>query len=227
MDNAKPNPVIRLLPSLTDVAFVMPVLFLFFRMSGTGYLLGDGDTGWHIRTGDWILQNRQVPSHDLFSYTKPGEPWFAWEWLWDVIFAWLHQHFGMGAVVLGSLLVICLTSAILFRLARNRSGNVLVAIAVTIVATAASTIHWLARPHLFTLFFVVIFCVLLERAREGRTRALLVLPPLTVLWTNLHGGGRLRGCEPGQSVHLQTACAHIPLPDSRLSHAVHYRVSVA
>ncbi len=48
--------------------------------------------------------------------------------------------------------------------------------------------HWLARPHLFTLLFIVIFLALLERAREGRTRMLLFLPPLTILWTNLHGG---------------------------------------
>ncbi|HSB14663.1 MAG TPA: hypothetical protein VLE22_09400 [Bryobacteraceae bacterium] len=188
MSENKPNPVIRVLPSLTDVAFVMPVLFLFLRMQGADYLLGDGDTGWHIRTGDWILQNWSVPYRDMFSYTKPGQPWFAWEWLWDVVFAWLHQHLGMGAVLLGSLLVICLTSAMLFRLVRRMSGNVLLAIVTTFIATAASSIHWLARPHLFTLLFVVIFCMVLERAREGRTRILAILPFLTVIWTNLHGG---------------------------------------
>jgi hypothetical protein len=47
--------------------------------------------------------------------------------------------------------------------------------------------HWLARPHLVTLLFVVVFWALLERAREGRTRLLFFLPLLTALWTNIHG----------------------------------------
>ena len=38
------------------------------------------------------------------------------------------------------------------------------------VAGAASSIHWLARPHLFTLLFLVVFYAVLERVREGRTR---------------------------------------------------------
>ena len=59
-------------------------------------MLGDGDTGWHIRTGEWILAHGQVPRQDMFSFTKPGEPWFAWEWLWDVAAAWAFIALGTG-----------------------------------------------------------------------------------------------------------------------------------
>ena len=59
----------RLMPSMTDMAFLMPILFLFARMDGVKTLLADGDTGWHIRTGQWILSHRQVPFHDIFSFT--------------------------------------------------------------------------------------------------------------------------------------------------------------
>ena len=188
MTSLKPNPVARFLPSLTDVAFLLPLAFLFLRLTGGRYLLGDGDTGWHVRTGEWILQNGRVPDKDLFSYTKAEQPWYAWEWLWDVLFAWLHRHGGMAAVLVASMLVICFTSALLFRLVRRNCPNVLLAFAVTLAATAGSAMHWLARPHLFTLLFVVVFLSLLERVREGRTRLLCFLPMLTVLWTNLHGG---------------------------------------
>jgi hypothetical protein len=183
------NPLIRILPSIADFAFLMPLVFLFSGLHGARTLLSDGDTGWHVRTGEWILSHGRVPHHDLFSYTRTDQPWFAWEWLWDVIFGWLHQHWGMGAVVAGSLLLICLASGLLFRVASRKCGNPIVAIAVTFLAVAASSIHFLARPHLVTLLFTVLFYALLERVREGnRTRLLLWLPPLTVLWTNLHGG---------------------------------------
>ena len=180
--------VARFLPSLTDVAFLMPLMFLYIKLAGSRSLLGDGDTGWHIRTGEWILANHAVPHTDIFSYSRPGAPWFAWEWLWDVLFALLHQQWGMPAVVLASSLVLCVTSALLFRLVRRACDNGLVAIAVTLLATGGCAIHWLARPHLFTLLFFTITLHLVARAAEGRIRLLYWLPPMTLLWTNLHGG---------------------------------------
>jgi hypothetical protein len=123
---------------------------------GARFLLGDGDTGWHIRTGEWILANGRVPDRDIFSFTKAGETWYAWEWLWDVIFGWLHQQWGMAAVVLGSLLILCVCARMLYGMVRERCGDSLIAIAVTFLALAASSIHWLARPHLFTLLFVLV-----------------------------------------------------------------------
>ena len=99
MSTAKPSPVIRLMPSLTDLAFLLPVVFHLMTDRGINRLLGDGDTGWHLRTGEWIMANGAVPSVDMFAYTRSGEPWFAWEWGWDLAFGWLHREFGMPAVV--------------------------------------------------------------------------------------------------------------------------------
>jgi len=188
MSKQTTSPVLGCLPSLTDVAFIVPILLVFLRLGGTKHLLLDADTGWHLITGQWILANGRVPHQDIFSFTKAGEPWFAWEWLWDVIFGWLHQHLGMVAVVMASMMVISLTFALLYRLARRKCPNVLIAFGVTFLAMAASSIHWLARPHLFTVLFVVVFYGLLERALEGNRRVLWLLPGLTLVWTNLHGG---------------------------------------
>lgn len=187
MNAARPSPLLRLFPSLTDVAFLLPVFFLFFTMGGAGRLL-EGDTGWHIRTGEWILAHGRVPDRDFFSFTKAGEPWFAWEWLWDLCFAWLHTRWGMQAVVLVSLALICLTSALLYRLVLRKAGNPLLAIAFTWLAVAASSLHWWARPHLFTMLFTVVFYGVLDRHYEGARSRLWLLPLLMVVWTNLHGG---------------------------------------
>jgi hypothetical protein len=192
MQAARTQFAVRLLPSLTDLAFLMPVVFLFGRMDGARTLLGDCDTGWHIRTGEWILANHQAPAHDIFSFSRPGQPWFAWEWLSDVLLARLNYLGGLQAVVLFSTLIIAATFAGLFLLVR-RKANPVIAIAVTIIAAASSSIHWLARPHLFTLLFLVLFYAALEQVQEGRTRIagipiLAALPAITILWTNLHGG---------------------------------------
>ncbi len=185
---AQPHSVLRLFPSLRDAAWLMPVLFLFLKLEGIGFLLGDGDTGWHLRTGEWILRNGRVPAADLFSFTRAGEPWFAWEWLWDLCFGWLHLNFGMGAVLAASLALICCCAYLIYRESARRSGNYFLAFAVTFLAAAGSAIHWLARPHLVSLVFTAASVIVLNRAAEGSLRRLLWLPLLTLLWVNFHGG---------------------------------------
>src|SRR5271157_3494620 len=123
----------KLWPSFADLAFVMPMVFLFGRMHGTGTLLLDGDTGWHIRTGQWIAAHHGVPLRDIFSFTKAGDPWYAWEWLSDLVFAWLNGFGGLRGVVLFSVFLLALTFALLFRLVRAHS-NAIVAILITVLA---------------------------------------------------------------------------------------------
>ena len=188
MEQTKTHPVLRLAPSLSDIAFILPFLFVFTKLGGAKALL-EGDTGWHVRAGEWMLANGRVPDKDLFSFTRPDAPWFAWEWLWDVCFAWLHQRWGMGMVVAVSLILISLVMLVLFRRVLRECGNPLIAIAITWLAAAASSIHWLARPHVVTFFFVLVFAGILEQARRERSyKRFALLPLLTIVWTNLHGG---------------------------------------
>jgi hypothetical protein len=199
-DGVKPadrvNPIVRVLPSLTDVTVILTLVFLFTCMGGTKSLLGDGDTGWHIRTGQWILTHGRVPHSDIFSYTMPGQPWYAWEWLWDVAFAAIYNRVGLGGVVVASIAILCAICVMMFRLVRRKCGNVLIAFVISSTAMAGSSLHWLARPHLFTLLFGILYYSMLERVKDaldaggfarGR-RLLYLLPALMVLWTNLHGG---------------------------------------
>src|SRR6185503_10789405 len=113
-------------------------------------LLSDGDTGWHIRLGEYILETHHLPARDLFSYSKPGAEWFAWEWGSDVLLALAHRAGGLAGVVLLAAMLIAATSAVLFQFLMWQRSNVLVAVLVTLATASASTLHWLARPHLFT-----------------------------------------------------------------------------
>lgn len=185
---SKSNFLLRFFPSLGDLAFLMPLLVLFAVMQGTEALLGDGDPGWHIRTGEWILQNHRVPFTDMFSFTQAGKPWFAWEWLWDVTFGFIHQTAGMGVVLLISMAIIGTTMLLLFRQTSRLCGNPVLAIGLTVLACGSASIHFLARPHLFTLLLTAVFMILLE-SRRGRGQTIYwVFPALELLWVNLHGG---------------------------------------
>ena len=86
-----------------------------------------------------------------------------------MVFAGLNALGGLQAVVIFAILMLSVTFTALYLLVRRKS-NPVVAILITMVAAAASSIHWLARPHLFTLLFLVLFYAALEQVREGRTR---------------------------------------------------------
>ncbi len=186
-ERTRPSWLLRFFPSLTDFAFLIPIIILFTILQGTRTLLSDGDTGWHIRAGDWILQHHQVPSRDLFSFTMPHREWFAWEWGWDVLFSFIHTRWGLSGVALGNILLLGCSGVLLYRLVRRQAKNDVLALMVTSIAMLGSSVHWLARPHLLSWIFVLIFLHLIARAEEGDARLLWWTPLLTALWVNLHG----------------------------------------
>jgi hypothetical protein len=157
-------------------------------LTGPTRLLSDGDTGWHIRTGDWILQHHRVPTADFFSFTMPRHAWFAWEWGWDTMFAAIHRASGLAGVAFLNVFLISLSAALVFRLIRRYSDNDVLAFAFMMLAVCGSMIHWLARPHMISWIFALWFAHLIRSAEEGKRRALFYAPVLMVLWTNLHGG---------------------------------------
>jgi hypothetical protein len=177
----------RLMPCLTDIAFILPAAFLFLKLGGTETIFSDGDTGWHIRTGEWILAHGAVPRHDLFSYTKPGEPWFAWEWAWDILFALIHGTWGLAGVGFATVLILGAVSVLLYKLVLDACGNDVLSFALTAVALCGSSIHWLARPHLFSWLFLLVYLHLLPLAQRGSNVAFAALPILMVFWVNIHG----------------------------------------
>ncbi len=179
----------RLAPSLSDFLFVFFLAWPFLLHSpGWSVLLEDGDTGWHIRAGEIILDQRAVPRSDPFSFSKPGAGWFAWEWLADALMAVLHRAFGLKGIVLAAGVTVALFGTLLLRFMLWRGASPLIALPVTLLCFGASSVHYLARPHLFTLIFLVAALWLIEEDRRAPTCAVWLLVPLTGLWANLHGG---------------------------------------
>jgi len=105
------------LPSIGQFLFLVVFLVLTFSPAGKN-MLADADTGYHIRAGDYILETRTVPKHDIFSYHSPPLPWTAHEWLSEVVMAVLHRISGLTGVVIFFSLLISLTYALLFRYMR-------------------------------------------------------------------------------------------------------------
>lgn len=181
-------PSVRL--SLSDVVFAALLLWLlaFTWAGGSPSLLHDACTGVHIRTGEYILDHRTIPAADIFSFSRSGQPWFAWEWLTDVGTALLFRAAGLKAVVLAAAVIIAFTFWLSLKHAVAAGANPLIAIAVLHVGIGASSHHFLARPHILTLLFFALSWRWLDRDHLRPTRAVWLMLPLTALWVNFHGG---------------------------------------
>ena len=175
-------------PSIADVLF----LALFWALLAGGLSsrpLADADIGWHIRTGQQILDTKSIPHVDPFSSSMEGQEWYAWEWLYDLAVGVLDRAFGLNGVVWLCAVIIATTFACVFRTTIFRGTNLYIAMLLTLLAISASTIHFFARPHIVSWLFVWFFFLSLDRWERGATRKTLYwLPALMVLWANLHGG---------------------------------------
>jgi hypothetical protein len=193
------SPALRfLLPSVRDIIFI----FLFWSLLAgplSNRPLADPDIGWHIRTGELIRATHSLPRTDPFSSTMQGQPWFAWEWLYDILLGILHRACGLNGVVwLCALLVAAIFVLLLSQLLQRGTGQLL-AIVLMLLALAASTIHLYARPHIVSWLFSPLWFVALEhweswerweRGEQGSVPRWIpwFFPASMLLWVNLHGG---------------------------------------
>ncbi|MGA7828424.1 MAG: hypothetical protein WCA04_12220 [Geobacteraceae bacterium] len=174
------------LPSIENMLFL--TIFVYLSINKGMGLLGDCDTGYHIRAGEWILSHLSVPHHDMFSFRTPPLPWTAHEWLSEIIMALIHSAFGLTGLSVFFAGILALVSLLLFRMLKKEGNNILVAVFLVLLATISSQIHWLARPHVFSFLLFLLWYWILEEYRQHGTNRLYLLPPIMLLWVNLHGG---------------------------------------
>lgn len=175
----------RPLKILPDVAGAYSlILFIGFVLFAGEKALGDGDTLWHIKFGELILQRRELITYDIFSHTAAGKSWTSHEWLAEIIMALVHQLAGLPGVVIFYFLIAALSFWLLFKVAEQCGAGEWLAIVAVSLALAMSMTHLLARPHIFSWLFGLVTLYLLLKGGKS----LYLLPLLMIPWTNLHGG---------------------------------------
>lgn len=165
---------------------LIPVLALYCYGLMRLKNLGDGDTGWHIAAGKWIMAHRAVPNTDIFSYTAVGKAWTAHEWLADVLMGMAHDLAGWsGVLMLYALAMAALGLAMTVYLRRWLEPKVAALVLAGVLAGLMTFL--LARPHVTAWPVLAAWTVVLLRAREEDRAPPLWAALLVTLWANLHG----------------------------------------
>jgi hypothetical protein len=174
------------IPSIADIFFIS--LFLLLSFSAGKDLLGDVDTGYHIRAGEYIIDTFSIPRNDIFSFLSPPLPWTAHEWLSEVVMAIIYRALGLTGVVLFFSFIISMVYYLLYKIIKTNEDNLILTVFILLLILISSQIHWLARPHIFSLVLILVWYFMLDLYQYKQRNYLYLLPPLMLLWVNLHGG---------------------------------------
>ena len=137
------------------------------------------------------MRHAHVPTVDIFSYTHPAASWVAYEWLSDLSMATLENAGDLNLVAVGSGGLIAFLFLMLYEQIRENRCHFLLAFLLCLVGALASSVHWLARPHLFTLLGCYCVATILEKHYRGTifgTRFFLSVALLMIVWVNCHPG---------------------------------------
>lgn len=172
-------------PSIAGIIFIL--LLFTLALSTPSTLLLDCDTGMHIKAGEYILDHLSIPKHDIFSTAPEPLPYIAYEWLSQVIMALIHQASGLTGIAVFFSFLIAFTYYLFFRILKKENGNIVVTVVVALLVISASSVHWLARPHMFSILLFIIWYCILDLYQYKNKNFLFILPLTMILWVNLHG----------------------------------------
>lgn len=178
------------LPSLGVMLWLALFVGLTCSPWRTTLISGDGDAALHWKLGDWMIEHQAVLRVDSFSHTRPDTPVVTKEWLAAILWGTAGDALGWNGLVLLAALLIATTLYLLQRQLEAEGSDTLTATLLTLLAAYACSMHWLARPLLFTHVLTVVFNWQLRAFQRGRVPARMLfacLVPLMALWANLHG----------------------------------------
>ena len=145
----------------------------------------DTDMWWHLRSGQYIVETRALPLTDPFSHTRSGQPWINHGWLAQIV---LYGAYAIGSFPVLALLVALLVVAAFVCVWKQMDGGSFLRAFVLVLAAITSAVIWAPRPQMFTFALTAVVGYIVYLYKWRQIDRLWLLPPIFVLWANLHGG---------------------------------------
>ena len=170
---------------------VVPVAIgALFGAASTRLPVGDSDVFWHLVVGRQVLAGSIALPESLagLSWTAPGYAGSSDQWLGQALWALAYDGAAWrGVVALRAVAIALLVGLIVYAALAERPTRPLGAVLAALPAIGLSRFVWTERPELFGFVCFALLVVLLRAGRGGSDRALYWIPPLIIVWANLHG----------------------------------------
>ena len=169
---------------LTFERFSTAIFFLALMLAAC-LMPAQTDTWWQLRTGEEMWRSHHVMLRDEFSHTVAGGYWPNHEWLAQIVFYAVYRVGGLPLLTALCAAAVTLTWAIIASLTPGPRFTRLALLGAGVVMSSPA---WSLRPQVFSLALVALTLWILVRRRW-----LWSLPPLFLVWANLHGAVALGG----------------------------------
>lgn len=146
--------------------------------------IGDSDAFWHIKTGEWILQNKQIPSMDIFSWygKEQGLTWTNHEWLFEIILYLFYKFFGFKGVFFFVNIISIALFISLYKLCEIKSKDFILSLVIAVISILAMRGILVPRPQIISYLLFILVAILYEKKKWFL--ALIA----TIITINFHGG---------------------------------------
>ena len=152
--------------------------------------VADGDLWGKLAIGAHVWHCGTVPDHDLFAFTPVLPHYIEHEWGAGAIFFGVLKFSGPAGLML--LKMALAFGAVGTALAVGRKNNVtwetLLLLAVPVAWCEQLGYIPVIRSHAFTYCFFAVTLLGLEALRAGKIWPMFFLPPVMLVWSNVHGG---------------------------------------
>lgn len=161
--------------------FLVLTLFLLTLCCLTFTTLTAIDLGWHLKTGLWILQNKQIPHYDFYSSIANGQPWIDLHWGFQILVYTIARLGGLLGLNIFKLFVLMIVYLLLYKIAGR--GKPLLTAFVFLGMLLVSQERYQIRPEILSFAFMTLYLHLLET----ESKYLWSLPIFQTMWTNVEG----------------------------------------
>ncbi len=170
--------------AVTILIFVFSAsVFCFFRTTI------DPDFWGHLQFGKDVYELKSIPQSDTYSYSAYGTKSINHEWLAELIFYSIYFNFSSFGLVLFKFFIALVLSIILYKEIKDNIQSKLLLVAVFLVSIKVISYGFAVRTQIFTyLFFAIVLLALKRHENDGDNSLLFCLPPIFLVWSNLHGG---------------------------------------
>lgn len=149
-------------------------------------LLADPDIWWHLKDAEYLFQHHTFLHRELFTYSVQGSTWIDPEWLSEAIYYLAWRLFGYRGLETISILMVEAMALGVCLLAWQRARDTKAALLAGCCFLLFATVSIGPRTQMFGWVCFLVELAVLHAFRSGRDR-LWLLPPLFLLWINLHG----------------------------------------
>ena len=166
--------------------YALLAIFLLAAFFGAR-LLNDADLGYHLKGGQWILQNHAFPGKDTYTSTVPDHDYLDMHWLYQVCLYLLYLGMGYKGLVVANILLIGTALFLLYRRIFLSGVDRGMGVILLVLALLGCELRFRVRPEIVTWVLLgATLLILDERVRRGRN-GLLLLPLLQLVWVNVEG----------------------------------------